>query len=101
MTNAIAETIRQQLGGRRFAAMTGAKHFVALSRGLVVHFPAAGPRGARVNQMAVQLNAADLYDVTFCHQVGVNNTVRGEFENVAADRLQALFTEATGLDTHL
>jgi len=51
--------------------------------------------------MTVTLTSLDLYDVKFvsCRNYSIN-TVK-EYTGVYADMLQSIFTDVTGLDTHL
>lgn len=95
----VATQILEQLGGNRFAAMTGAKQFVGGERSLQFSIG----RGAtnKANKVRVTLAADDTYTVEFFNLRGVNLKPCGEVSGVYADRLQAVFTEATGLDTHL
>lgn len=60
----VAQTILTQLGGNRFAAMTGAKQFVAVTDYLQFKLPANFAKGG-INCVKVTLTAADLYDVEF------------------------------------
>ena len=98
MSTTIAQTILQQLGGNRFLAMTGARMLCDLGDGLAFNLP----RGAKnkANKVTVRLEG-DLYRVAFYSIRGVNVTERGTFDMIYGDRLAALFTEQTGLDTHL
>lgn len=96
----VATRILEQLGGHRFTAMTGAKQFVGSERALQFSIG----RGAtnKANKVRVTLATDDTYTVEFFSLRGVNCKPCGEpVERVYADRLQAVFTEATGLDTHL
>ena len=96
----VAAQILEQLGGNRFAAMTGAKQFVGGERSLQFSLG----RGAtnKANKVRVTLATDDTYTVEFFNLRGVNLKPCGEpVERVYADRLQTVFTEATGLDTHL
>lgn len=96
----VATQILEQLGGHRFTAMTGAKQFVGSERALQFSIG----RGAtnKANKVRVTLATDDTYTIEFFNLRGVNYKPCGEpVERVYADRLQAVFTEATGLDTHL
>jgi len=100
MTLEIANTIRQQLGGNRFAAMTGAKDFVGGSNSLQFSIG----RGAinKANKVRVTLETSDTYMIEFWSIRGLNIRPCGEpLRGVYADQLQAAFTRATGFDTHL
>jgi len=97
----VANTILEQLGGRRFLVMTGAKHLA----GTVDALTFALPRNAKkVTHVKITLMPSDTYRVTFWKLGrGLNGglDVLGEEEGVYADNLQAVFTEGTGLYTHL
>jgi hypothetical protein len=99
MTN-IATTILEQLGANRFAAMTGAKNFAnhgnALSFKLPANFASQG-----INYVNVELNALDLYDITYGKIWGTKYKVLKEVTDIYCDQLQSEFTATTGLDTHL
>ena len=97
----IPATILQQLGGRRFVAMTGAKNFGTTGeRTLTFRLPANVAR-SNINHVAIRLTPADLYEVTFSNLRGMTFTIVQCYDNVYATGLRDLFTLATGLDTHL
>lgn len=90
------EIIYEQLGGKVFRTMTGAYFFIYKDKELQFRF-----RGSkRFNCCKISLNERDLYDVEF-YQIKfiIRNHVR--YESIYASDLQNLFTEVTGLDTHL
>ena len=109
----IATTILQQLGGKRFIVMTGAKDFTTIDNGLRFKI---GRNGSKANMVEITLNGSDLYDMTFIkyrpfsvkvdHKKGEVKTIEEkvetikEFKDVFFDQLQELFTEVTGLYTH-
>lgn len=110
---AIANTIYQQLGGGRFAAMTGAKNFVALENGIRFRI---GRNKSRANMVEIKLNGLDLYDIKFIKytpysfKIGKDGSFKEtqekvqtveEFNNYYDDMLQSLFTRVTGLYTSL
>lgn len=102
MDATVATTILQQLGGRRFTAMTGAKTLVAHPAALSFRLPGTpGFVKNGINYVKVQLNAEDTYDVTFVRLRGVNFVVVHESKSVYFDQLQELFTRHTGLATSL
>lgn len=94
-----AQTILAQLGGNRFAAMTGAKQFVGGANFLQF----AIGRGAvnKANKVKVSLTADDLYRVEFFNIRGVNVKEIARVDGVYADQLQRVFTAETGFDTRL
>ena len=93
----IAGTILNQLGGRRFVAMTGAHSILNLGNGLQVKFKGS----KRANVMRVELLECDLYTVRFYKMRGLDCPMVDEYALIYCDDLQRVFTEATGLDTHL
>jgi hypothetical protein len=102
MKGQIAKTILEQLGGNKFTRMTGAKHFIALSKGLQFSIPKAKDG---INRVCVTLNGNDLYDVGYLRY----RNIRGEpilkcltkTEGLYADMLKEDFTAKTGLYTSL
>lgn len=90
MDTAIASTIRDQLGGARFAVMTGARHFRTAGRDLTFDIPG--------RTVKVELTPADLYRVTVFTKRG---RVDGTEDGIFADDLQECFTRLTGLYTTL
>jgi hypothetical protein len=96
----IAKTILRQLGGQRFIVMTGAKNFTSSANGLT--FKVAGKyQDKRVTHIQILLEATDTYEVKALHCSKANVKVQGSHNMVYADQLQSIFTELTGLDTHL
>ena len=100
----IANTIIQQLGGNRFKMMTGAKNFLAMESGLAFAIPGKGFAKEGINELHVILDASDTYTVRafrIRRRKGAP-TVKliGEHSGIYNDRLQSLFKDLTGLDTH-
>lgn len=97
--NNIAKTIYEQLGAGRFVAMTGAKDFCAGSNSLQFRIG----RGARngINVVRITLDTSDTYIMECWSMRNLTTKPRGRVDMIYADRLQATFTELTGLDTHL
>lgn len=97
----IAEEIYDQLGGIRFATMTGAKNFTGGPDSLTFKI---GRNRRGITHIKIVLSPLDLYDVEFmrCRMRPTPSvkTVRG-FSMVLAGDLQGLISRATGLDTHL
>ena len=115
MTNTtVANTIYQQLGGGRFAAMTGAKNFVALENGIRFRI---GRNASRANMVEIKLNGLDLYDIEFIKHTPYSFKISRDgqsfketqessktierLEDYYGDMLQAAFTRVTGLYTSL
>lgn len=97
-----ANTILQQLGGRRFLTMTGAKNLVAHDDGLSFKLPSQ-PHYTRagINYVRVKLTPADLYDVEYGRIWGINYKPKTSSEGLYAEDLCRDFSRTTGLDTHL
>jgi hypothetical protein len=95
-----AHTILQQLGGSRFIAMTGARSFVGSQTGLTFKLPARFARGG-INVVRIALDPSDTYTVEFGKLWGLDYRTIKTLDGVYAEDLQDIFTDATGLDTHL
>ena len=105
----IANTIYQQIGGRRFTMMTGAKNYLAIDNGLRFQI---GRNASKANRVEIKLNGNDLYDVRFYRTTGgnlnmktfeftpVKTTEVKLFEDIFFDQLEEIFTMVTGLYTH-
>lgn len=89
--------IVEQLGGTHFLCMTGANHFSRKSSGVNITFRFMG--SPVTNLCSIELNERDLYDVKFYRRTTYE--LYREYNDVYAESLQSVFTEATGLDTHL
>ena len=98
----IANTILSQLGGNRFIAMTGAKNFMALQSGLQLDLPKQAHYVKNgITRLWIELTPADTYTIRAWKIRGMNAYQVDTIENVYCDELQSIFTELTGLDTHL
>lgn len=98
----IANTILSQLGGNRFIAMTGAKNFMALQAGLQLDLPKKAHYVKNgITRLWIELTPADTYTIRAWKIHGMNAYQVDTVENVYCDELQSIFTELTGLDTHL
>jgi hypothetical protein len=100
MSLQVAETVLQQLGSRRFIAMTGAKSFVADENTLRFKLPSNFATRS-INCVTITLNLNDLYDVTFSYVHGNNQKVVSSHDDVCADNLRGLFEAETGLAVSL
>lgn len=125
----IANIILQQLGGNKFVAMTGAKQFVAIERGIRFRI---GRNATRTNMMRITLRGDDTYKMEFIYIRNLPNryslmtkylgrgmdpleierkvkqqldkqvvTVLKEYDGIYCDQLQELFTDYTKLYTRL
>lgn len=92
----VADTILEQLGGRRFVAMTGARQFTYshAERGALSMILTAG----KAKRVTITLTHLDTYTLTAWSRSG---TVKAHTEGLTADQLESVFTSATGLSTRL
>ena len=96
----IAITILDQIGGRRFIAMTGASNLVYGNNMLSFRLPGNFAK-RKITVVRITLTDADLYDMEF------GKIFKGEYKPVDHadglyfDQLQAVFTDMTGLETQL
>lgn len=99
----VAKTILSQLGGGRFAAMTGAKNFSCGGKEnyLGMRIPRTKGEKGSVNYVKIALNGLDLYDVEYGRIHGYKYTVVAEENNIYADMLVESFERNTGLYTSL
>tara|TARA_R100001086_G_scaffold243935_1_gene173139 strand:- start:40 stop:402 length:363 start_codon:yes stop_codon:yes gene_type:complete len=95
----IANTILDQLGGRRFIKMTGAKTFLATDQGIQFKLPGGALKG--INSVIINLNASDYYDIYFHKIKGADVKEIAVFYDIDAESLPQVFTDATGLETTL
>jgi hypothetical protein len=91
----IAKTIYQQLGGAKFAAMTGAKNFACDTQSLSFKFP----RQNAINYCKITLNSMDTYDIEYGYVHGLGYKVKKESAGLYNDMLANDFKNVTGLDT--
>ena len=89
----------QQLGGNRFIAMTGAKHFGVGPNGMSFKI---GRNSKRVNHVTIDYDRGrDLYNMKFDWVTikGIKN--KKTLKGIYADQLQDMFTKYTGMYTSL
>ncbi len=99
-SKAEAMEIIKQLGGGRFVAMTGASLFVYdHEKRANVSFKFKGSRIS--NHVKIELNALDLYDVTFYKITKTDFKIVSERSGLYNDMLESHFKEITGLNTRL
>lgn len=100
----VANTILDQLGGRRFAMMTGAKNFTALKNDSGLQFQLPGGGGFTkngINVVKITLTPEDLYDVEYAKIRKGSYSVVHKSEGIYAEDLTDDFVENTGLHTRL
>jgi|WetSurMetagenome_2_1015567.scaffolds.fasta_scaffold1483765_1 hypothetical protein len=90
----VAKIILQQLGGSKFIAMTGAKHFSGTERSLT---GSLGKNPKSVHTFKVTLDPDDTYFVTFYRLRAGKCTRVSEVYGVDGDQLVETFERETGL----
>lgn len=94
----VALSILDQLGGRRFLIMTGAKNLLAEPNGLTLSIPARMAKNG-ITGMSITLTADDLYEVEFFKnnwKKRTKSTVSAH-SGIGCEQLRELFTRETGL----
>lgn len=94
----VAATILQQLGGRRFTGMTGAKHLAELDCGLGFKLPATLTK-SRINACRITLEPSDTYTMRFYRMTAKELKLVSEEVEVYCDQLEDVFETHTGLFT--
>lgn len=106
----VADIILQQLGGNKFLVMTGAKNLVVDGNTLRMTLPR---NCSKANRLYITLDPEDTYTMRFIkYTAGRLNkktftwtedkvTEIKTVEGVYCDMLQDIFTEVTGMYTHL
>lgn len=99
----IAKTIFQQIGGSRFAAMTGSKDFIDIGNGLRMSLARNKTAANRLD--IIYDEDLDLYNMRFYRKTFSKKTFESKttdiakYEGVYCDMLEEVFTAATGLYT--
>ena len=103
MDNQVAKIILQQIGGRRFVAMTGCHDFINLGNGLRMSLSRNKTSANRLE--IIYDGGADLYNVRFYH-LSINHKTFEvmtkdikTIDGVYCDMLEGIFTDVTGLYT--
>ena len=101
--NMIAKTILEQIGGRRFAAMTGSKDFIDMGNGLRMSL---ARNKTSANRLDIIYDAgAALYNMRFYRRTFSKKTFECKtkdiesHEGIYCDMLEEMFTMVTGLYT--
>jgi hypothetical protein len=98
----IATTILEQLGGRRFVMMTGAKNLIAHPNALSFKLPGGGGFAKDgINYVKITLDPSDTYTVEFSRVRGRTVKTLHTVSDIYAENLRDVFTRATGLQTSL
>ena len=95
--------ILQQLGGKRFILMTGARHISGDGNTLSFSLPSNFAKDG-INLIKITLEPSDTYKVEVLklgRAPSYKMTTVYETDDIYADSLQELFTRHTGLNTHL
>ena len=100
----IAKTILQQIGGRRFTAMTGSRDFIDMGNGLRMSLTR---NKTSANRLDIIYDAGtDLYNMRYFRKTFSKKTFESKAKDVEVhegiffDMLEEVFTQVTGLCTH-
>jgi hypothetical protein len=96
----VANTILQQIGGRRFVAMTGAKSFVGGDDFLSFKLPSNFAKDG-INYVKITLAPNDTYTIDMMRLRGMNATPVWFSEDIYADVLRDVIERHTGLSLTL
>ncbi len=94
----ISKTILDQLGGRKFIAMTGSTNFMGGENYLSFKLTT---NKIKATHLRITLTENDTYTLEFFRFRGTKVTNLNKIETVYFDQLQEIFTDITGLLTHL
>jgi hypothetical protein len=98
----VGRIILEQLGGRKFIAMTGAKNFSEGPNSLSFRLPGGGGFTKNgINAVMVRLEPSDTYRVTYYRIRGGQMKVVSEHDDIYADSLRENFERETGLRTSM
>ena len=100
MSNVVANTILNQIGGRRFIMMTGAKNFVASENGLTFSLPARSAKQG-INKVRIVLMPDDTYEMQFIKYANMLDKRIATSTGVYCDMLEDIFESQTGLYTSM
>ena len=95
-----AETLLQQLGGRKFIAMTGAKDLMVDRENKSLHMK-IGRNSKGINHLKITYMPDDTYTMDFGRIRKLDYKVVRSISGVYAEALQDVFTEVTGMYTSL
>lgn len=90
----IAKTILEQLGGRRFVMMTGAKQMTAIPSGLSFRLPMKTKDGGNI--WKITLMPSDTYKIETISVRGTSVKPKTTKEDIYCDMLQDIFEDITG-----
>ena len=102
-TYMIAKAILQQIGGKRFATMTGSRDFIDMGNGLRMSLARNKTSANRLD--IIYDGGADLYDMRFYRRTFSKKTFDCKEKDIAVhegiyfDMLEEMFTMVTGLYT--
>lgn len=106
----VADIILEQLGGNKFIVMTGSKNLVSDKNTLRMTL---AKNMSKANRLEIILQPDDLYTMRFYRYIAprMNSktltfskekiTEVAKYEGVFFDKLQEIFTQVTGMNTHL
>jgi len=94
----VANTILEQLGGRRFLAMTGSYNLIGSENALTMKLRR---NSAGASHLRITLEPSDTYTMEFLRCRNMEAVPVRTLDDVYFDDLQRFFTDVTGLYTTL
>lgn len=105
MITSVYQQILHQLGGSKFLVMTGASKFVHGYEQIDDSYPFLAfriPKASKgINQVKIVLTPSDTYIMKFFTSHRGNYILVNQIDNIYVEQLQDIFTQQTGLLTHL
>jgi hypothetical protein len=109
ISSEVAEIIYSQLGGKMFMVMTGSNNMLYSENSLELRI---AKNNSKANRLRITLECNDTYTMKFYRYsaarfddnlelVEAKEETIEEYKDVYSDMLQDIFTEVTGLCTHL
>lgn len=97
----VSRTILDQLGERKFIAMTGAHSFTGSPNALTFRLPGQGFTRNSINAVRVTLDQSDTYTVEFLRVRALKVTTVSTHTDIYCDQLCNIFERETGLRVSL
>lgn len=102
MAHQVPKTILEQLGGRKFMAMTGVRSFIGTEDSLIFMLPnRPGYVKQGINKVVITLTLDDDYTVEFYRMSRGMPSLKERCTDIYNDNLQECFTRVTGLETRM
>jgi len=94
----VAQTIYQQIGGNKFALVTGCKNFTHDTNSLAMKLP---KNNSGATHLLIELTGSDMYNMIFLKIKGVSIKTHKKIESVYSTQLNTVFEKETELYTKI